>query len=117
MKTSCLIGTTIVVTSLVLLARGCATSGEKLAAQAKISRVQAEQAALAQVSGGKITEGQLEKEHGKLVWSFDIATPGSQDITEIQVDALTGQIVSRATETPAQQAEEAKSKAKERSAR
>ena len=110
MKTSRLICTTIVVTSLVLLAGGCATSGERLAAQAKISRAQAEQTALAQVSGGKITEGELEKERGKLVWSFDIATPGSQDITEIQVDALTGQIVSRETETPKQQAKEAKHK-------
>ena len=57
--------------------------------------------------GGKITEGELEKENGKLVWSFDIATTGSKDITEIQVDAITGQIVSRETETPEQQAKEA----------
>lgn len=105
-KTSVLL-TVVAVTSLALFASSCATSSERLAAQAKVSRLQAEQTALAQVPGGKITEGELEKENGKLVWSFDIATTSSKDITEIQVDAITGQIVSRETETPEQQAKEA----------
>jgi hypothetical protein len=42
------------------------------------------------------------------VWSFDIAAPGTRDITEVQVDAVTGAIVSVETETPAQQAAEKK---------
>ena len=107
MKKTSILLTVIAVTSLALFASSCATSNEKLAAQAKVSRPQAEQTALAQVPGGKITEGELEKENGNLVWSFDIATTGSKDITEIQVDAITGQIVSRETETPEQQAKEA----------
>jgi uncharacterized membrane protein YkoI len=110
MKTLRLIHTAIFATCLALFASGCATSSGKPSAQAKITRAQAEQTALAQVPGGKIAEGELEKEHGKLVWSFDIATPGNQDITEMQVDALTGRIVSRETETPEQQAKEAKHK-------
>jgi uncharacterized membrane protein YkoI len=110
MKTPHIIHTALVVTCLALFVSGCTTSNEKLAAQAKITRAQAEQTALAHVPGGKITEGELEKENRKLVWSFDIATPGTQDITEIHVDALTGQIVARETETPAQQAQEAKHK-------
>lgn len=93
-----------------LLASGCTTSGKELAARARIPRAQAEQTALAAVPGGKITEGELEREHGKLIWSFDIATAGSKDITEIQVDAVTGRIVARETETPKQQAAEAKGK-------
>ncbi len=112
MKASSIVYTLTLVTGLTLFANGCASCPEKLAAQAKVSRAQAEQTALAQVAGGKITEGELEKEHGKLIWSFDIATPGTKDITEIQVDAVTGQIVSREMETPAQQAKEAGEKQK-----
>jgi len=108
MKAILIVKTIIVTASLALFASGCATSQAKLAEQAKITRAQAEQIALAQVPGGKIAEAGLEKENQKLIWSFDIATPGTKDITEIQVDALTGKIVSRETETPAQQAEEAR---------
>lgn len=52
---------------------------------------------------------ELEKEHGKLIWSFDSATPKNQNITEVQVDAKTGKIVSTHVETPAMQAKEAQS--------
>src|SRR5438128_2746885 len=54
----------------------------KLEAQAKVSKADAEKTALAKVPGGTIKEGELEKEKGKLIWSFDIATPGTKDITE-----------------------------------
>jgi uncharacterized membrane protein YkoI len=77
-----------------------------LAAQAKVSRAEAEKTALAKAPGGTIKDGELEKEKGKLIWSFDIATPGTKDITEVAVDAITGQIVSVENETPAQQAKE-----------
>ena len=53
-------------------------------------------------------ESELEKEHGRLVWSFDIATPGTNDITEVQVDAVTGEVVSVEKETTAQQQAEKK---------
>jgi hypothetical protein len=33
------------------------------------------------------------------VWSFDIATPGTAEITEVQVDAVTGRVVSVEKET------------------
>ena len=90
---------------------GCATEKEKetkLAAQAKISRADAEKTALGKVPGGTIKEGGIEKEKGKLIWSFDIATPGSKDITEVAVDALTGEIVAIDTETPQDEAKEKK---------
>lgn len=51
-------------------------------------------------------ESELEKEHGKR--SFDIATPGTSDITEVQVDAVTGEVVSVEKETVAQQQAETK---------
>ena len=90
---------------------GCATNKEseaKLQAQAKISRSEAEKIALAKVPGGTIKEGEIEKEKGKVIWSFDIATPGTADITEVQVDAMSGDLVSIEKESPAQQAKEKK---------
>jgi uncharacterized membrane protein YkoI len=88
---------------------GCASEERreaKLEAQAKISRSEAEKIALAKVPGGTIKEGEIEKEKGKLIWSFDVATPGTADITEVQVDAVNGEVVAVEKETPAQQAKE-----------
>jgi uncharacterized membrane protein YkoI len=78
----------------------------KLETKAKISKADAEKTALARVPNGTIKEGELEEEHGKLIWSFDIATPGSKDITEVAVNAVTGEVVSVDTETPEAQAKE-----------
>jgi uncharacterized membrane protein YkoI len=91
----------------------CATDERKegkLQAEAKVSRAQAEKIALAKVPGGTIKEGEIEKEKGKIVWSFDIATPGTADITEVQVDALNGEVVAIEKESPAQQAKEKREK-------
>ena len=85
-----------------------------LKAEAKITEEAAEQTALAKVHGGKIKSSELEREHGKLIWSFDISKPKSKNITEIQVDAKTGKIVSKQTETPKQQAIEAAGEKKEK---
>lgn len=90
---------------------GCATEENKeakLHAEAKVSRADAEKAALAKVPGGTVKEGELEKEKGKLIWSFDISTPGSTDIKEVHVDAITGQVVSVETESAAAEAKEKK---------
>ena len=84
-----------------------ATKQARLEAQAKVSKADAEQTALAKVPNGTVKEGELEKEHGKLMWSFDIATPDSKDITEVQVDAVTGIVLAIDQETPEAQAKEA----------
>src|SRR5438552_33523 len=92
----------------VLLASANAALTEKqLAKQAKITRNQAEQIALTKVLQGRISSSELEREHGRLIWSFDIAKPGTNNVSEIQVDAKTGGIVSVKTETPKDQAAEA----------
>jgi hypothetical protein len=87
-------------------------------AQQRISRAEAEKIALARVPGGKTISGKLEKEKGRQIWSFDISMPGSRNITEVWVDARTGEVVSTQIETPAEQAKEAaaekKAKAKQR---
>ena len=53
---------------------------------AKVSGAEAEKIALARVPNGTIKEAELETEHGRIVWRFDI-------ITQIHVDAITGEIV------------------------
>jgi uncharacterized membrane protein YkoI len=78
----------------------------KLEAKAKITRSEAEKIALERVKGGQILQAELEKEHGKLIWSFDIATPNTKDVTEVQVNAKNGKIVAVEIETPAAQEKE-----------
>jgi uncharacterized membrane protein YkoI len=63
-------------------------------AEAKVSKDAATKTALAKVPNGTIKESELEKEDGKLQWSFDVAAPDSQDITEVNVDAITGDVIS-----------------------
>ena len=94
-------------TSFTLLAAQEETEAQSQA-QAKITKAEAEKTALAKVPNGKIKSGELEKEHGRLVWSFDISTPRTRNITEVQVDAKTGKIVVVEVETPKDQAKEAK---------
>jgi uncharacterized membrane protein YkoI len=85
-----------------------APSQSELMKQAKIGKKQAEKIALRQVPNGRFASEELEQEKGKLVWSFDIAKSGTKNIIEVQVDAVTGKIVSSKLETPVDQAAEAK---------
>ncbi len=82
-------------------------SQDALKAEAKVSLEAATQTALAKVPGGTIKSSELEREHGKLIWSFDISKPKTRNISEVQVDAKTGTVVSETTETPKQQQAEA----------
>jgi uncharacterized membrane protein YkoI len=101
-----------------LLAGCCTEKGEskhhnkeakeaKLMAEAKISKETAQQTALAKVPNGTVKEAEIEKEDGKLQWSFDVATPDSKDITEVNVDAVTGDVISAAKESAESEAKEA----------
>ncbi len=92
------------------LLTGCISEKDeqaKLMSEAKVTKDAAQQTALAKVPNGTVKEGELEKEHGKLIWSFDIATPDSKDITEVEVDAVTGAVLAVDKETPEDQAKEA----------
>jgi uncharacterized membrane protein YkoI len=82
-------------------------SQSALIKQAKITKGEAEHLALNRVPHGSIKSAEIENEKGHLVWSFDISTPGTPNITEILVDAKSGQIISQQTETPHDQAKEA----------
>jgi uncharacterized membrane protein YkoI len=79
---------------------GCASDQQaKLETKVKISKAEGEKIALAQALNGTIKEGELEKEKGRLIWSFDITTPSTKEITEVAVDALNGQVLGVAKET------------------
>ena len=78
---------------------------KKLAKQAKITMAQARETAMTKEPNGKIEGEELEKENGKLVYSFDIRNPKGT-ITEVQVDAKTGGIVSVEEEDKAAEAKE-----------
>ena len=79
--------------------------------EAKITMDQAREIALKKAPG-TIDSAELEREHGKLIYSFDIKTskPG---VTEVQVSAISGKIVSVKQETPSKEAAEKKKEAKE----
>ena len=79
----------------------------QLQAEAKITESAARATALARVPQAVVQGSELEKENGKLIWSYDLTTPKSKNITEVQVDAVTGKIVSVNVETPKDQAKEA----------
>jgi uncharacterized membrane protein YkoI len=85
----------------------------KLASQARITKEQAQEIALKRAPG-TVESGELEREHGKLVYSFDIRN-AKGTIDEVQVSAITGKIVRVEHETKAQ--EEAEKKADERKAK
>jgi hypothetical protein len=76
----------------------------KLARQAKITMAQARETAL-QNASGKIEGEELEKEHGKLLYSFDIRN-SKGTITEVQVDAKTGKLLSAKEESKADEEKE-----------
>lgn len=97
---------TIILATLVLAVAGCASNGSKLASRAKITRAQAETIVLKKVLGATVKEAELEEEHGALVWSFDLSRPGTRELTEIHVDAITGKVISTEIETPEHEATE-----------
>ena len=81
---------------------------KQLKAEAKITEKAARATALGQVPGGHVRKHELERENGKLLYSFDIATKGKTGIDEVQVDAITGAVISNTHETPAMEKAERK---------
>jgi uncharacterized membrane protein YkoI len=73
---------------------------------ARITRAQAEKAALAKVPGGKVKSAKLARENGQPIWSIDIVTPLTKKIAAVQVDAQSGKVLSKLAQTPGDRAEE-----------
>jgi uncharacterized membrane protein YkoI len=80
-----------------------------LAREAKITKEQAQEIALKRAPG-TVESGELEREHGKLVYSFDIRN-AKGTIDEGQVSALNGKVVRVEHETAKQEADEKRKEA------
>ncbi len=84
-----------------------------LAKQAKITMAEAR--AIAQKkAAGKIEGEELEREHGKLLYSFDIRN-AKGTITEVQVDAKTGKLLSAKVESKQDEQKEKQQDKREKS--
>ena len=73
--------------------------------RAKVKPEAARQIAVAR-SPGRVQSQEIEEEGGKLLYSFDIKVRGKPGIDEVQVDAMTGAVLSVAHEGPADEARE-----------
>ncbi len=78
----------------------------------KVSKDSAQAIAVAALPNGRVAAGEYEHEKGKWIWSFELKVPGKSGIEEVNVDAMTGQIVSREHEGPKTEAREAKAEKK-----
>jgi uncharacterized membrane protein YkoI len=99
-----------VVRSMVLLAAatlalGLATAVFGAKPHVPVSLEQARAAALKVVPEGTIKSEELEKEHGKWIYSFDIQS--GKELREVWVDAHTGEILQNKVESPAKEKAEA----------
>jgi uncharacterized membrane protein YkoI len=89
----------------------------QLKAEAKITEPAARTTALAKVPGGHVKKYELERENGKLLYSYDMVTKGKSGIDEVQVDAVTGSVIGDVVhENAAKEKAEAKAEAKEKKA-
>ena len=98
----------IIAVAVALVATGvyAAESQADMQKDAKITMKEAKKIALKQVHHGTIESAELEREHGKLIYSFDIKNP--KGITEVNVDAINGKVVAMQQESPAKEAAEKK---------
>ena len=91
------------------LAAPAALLAQKPQQKPKLSMEQAQKIAL-EKEPGKIESKELEKEQGKLIYSFDIRT--ATGLHEVIVDAMTGNVIADKVETPADEAKEKQQDAK-----
>jgi|SRR5689334_5851740 uncharacterized membrane protein YkoI len=84
----------------------------QLKKEAKISLTSARATALKEVPNGRVSKSELEREDGKLIYSFDVKVPGKSGWEEVNVDAVSGTVVSKEHETPKMEAKEKKAEQK-----
>ncbi|HEX8941755.1 MAG TPA: PepSY domain-containing protein [Gemmatimonadaceae bacterium] len=89
---------------------------DSLAKQAKITEAAAAATAKKRVPKGTIDGVELEREKGKLMFSYDMKTPGKSGIDEVNVDAITGKIIGFSHESPSTEKKEAAAETKAKQA-
>lgn len=90
---------------------------DSLKGKAKIEESAAAKTALAKVPKGTIEGVELEREKGKLMYSYDIKVPGKSGIEEVNIDATTGKVLAHEHESAAAEKKEAAAEAKEKAAK
>jgi len=102
MRTATLVG---VLLALLSLAAGGESRSRQaaLSKEAKITMEQAQKTALAK-EAGKIQSKEIEREKGKLIYSFDVKM--ADGVHEVNVDAMTGEVVEDTVESAAAEAKE-----------
>jgi len=95
-------------------AKKTAQSQASLRKEAKIAEADARKTALAAVPGGKVQSHELERENGKLIYSYDIKVAGKSGVEEVNVDAMSGAIVAHEHEDAKTEAKEKKAEAKKK---
>jgi uncharacterized membrane protein YkoI len=88
----------------------------KLKSEAKVSEADAIATAQKEVPDGKIQSAEIEREGGKLIYSFDIKVPKKSGVEEVNVDAVSGTVVKKEHETAKEEKAEMKKEAKEEKA-
>ena len=104
MRRSILVAILLLLPSLVAWAGGESKASQAaLSKEAKITMEEAQKTALAK-EPGKIKSKELEREKGRLIYSFDIKT--ADGIHEVNIDAMTGEVVEDTVESAAAEAKE-----------
>ena len=98
---------------LALATLSLAADDPRLVAEAKVKEADARATALARVHHGTVKSEELEREHGHLIYSYDITVAGKSGIEEVAVDAMTGDVLSVNHETPNAEKKEAAAEKKE----
>jgi uncharacterized membrane protein YkoI len=89
MKLKSLLALALVVSFLFLEASARDDKGD-----AKITKNEAEHIALKRFPGAHVTAAKLDKAKGKLVWLVEIAKGNLPQVTKVEVDAMSGRIIS-----------------------
>jgi hypothetical protein len=104
MRTATLAGVLLALLGLAAWAGGESRSSQAaLSKEAKITMEQAQKTALAK-EAGKIQSKEIEREKGKLIYSFDVKM--ADGVHEVNVDAMTGEVVEDTVESAAAEAKE-----------
>jgi uncharacterized membrane protein YkoI len=82
--------------------------------EAKMTMSDARAMAQRTVPNAKIQADEIEREGGKLIYSFDMKTAGKTGIDEVNINAMTGKLIANQHETPTAEKVEAKADAKAR---
>lgn len=104
------------VTSLAALSPAYAAKSQESAVasgQSKISESTAREIAAKRYPNSAFESAELEKEDNRLIWSLDLRPNGSNQVQEVHIDAMTGEIIATEYETPQMQRDEAAEDEKE----